>query len=100
PDPRWLHSFPTRRSSDLRGNRYSKCSPCLLVVGATTALVLATAATGAGIVAPGRGRAAADGGRRSGPAARRFVVMVEREGRVDQDRKSTRLNSSHVKISY
>src|SRR5690348_18115496 len=37
-----------------------------------------------------RGAAAADGGR----------LLVEEPGRADQDRKSTRLNSSHPSISY
>src|SRR5438874_8531998 len=59
-----LHSFPTRRSSDLRGDP-PRAEPAL--------------------GAPVESRAA----RRGGGGAR--------DGR---DRKSTRLNSSHVEISY
>src|SRR5690606_39306311 len=32
--------------------------------------------------------------------ARRDVAALAREGKLQRDRKSTRLNSSHVKISY
>src|SRR5690606_42003645 len=73
----YLHSFPTRRSSDLLARRNS-------------------------------GRGARDGGggvgRRGtsvGPGRRTRGVGLHRALPVDaQDRKSTRLNSSHVKISY
>src|SRR5437660_5099317 len=64
-----LHSFPTRRSSDLHRRRRGRQVEGL----------------------PGRG----EGGHRAflhGPA--------EREGAFLTDRKSTRLNSSHVAISY
>src|SRR5688572_31871185 len=72
-----LHSFPTRRSSDLRGwDAAPRESGCRRVGGARRA-------------APGGCEEfAADGGRR---ALRRAGV---------QDRKSTRLNSSHSQISY
>src|SRR5207302_11279563 len=72
---RHLHSFPTRRSSDL-------------VPGAC-----------------GRNRALGDrspsrrgGGRRTPPVARLRSVLAG--SKHAGDRKSTRLNSSHVKISY
>src|SRR5690606_40527932 len=82
--PRTLHSFPTRRSSDLAPvealEHYAR------IVGEP-----------AGDVA-------------IGPAAeiverRGQVPVIERAERLDAgfeqaDRKSTRLNSSHVKISY
>src|SRR5690606_41861029 len=76
---RVLHSFPTRRSSDL--------------------LVRSR---------PGGGRArAADGGQGSGHRGVRpgRAHAADRGGdrgadQGNQDRKSTRLNSSHVKISY
>src|SRR5690606_41753707 len=75
-DHRDLHSFPTRRSSDLarrspcrcRSTKLSKTRKWLIGGGV---LVAATVAAGGGI-----------------------------DGRRDEDRKSTRLNSSHVKISY
>src|SRR5690606_42057721 len=74
--PRPLHSFPTRRSSDLT-SASSKSSP-LEIAGSARRLD-----PGPGGFWRWRGRA---------PVALRLA------GRVD--RKSTRLNSSHVKISY
>src|SRR5690606_41957689 len=88
PDPRDLHSFPTRRSSDLRqlaaeprlhvergerlhgGNLQRRYQPGLL--------------------------------RRSDDAVARLLGRQRRGAppRRLGDRKSTRLNSSHVKISY
>src|SRR5690606_42155724 len=77
-----LHSFPTRRSSDLpaRGDRRGPGDP---LAGCTGTLA-------AGRPRLRRGRAAA--GR--GPLPRRHRQPAR------GDRKSTRLNSSHVKISY
>src|SRR5437773_7667620 len=63
-----LHSFPTRRSSDLSGRPWPpparKC----------------------------RGR--------PGPPRRRSAPGYRRNGRSRRDRKSTRLNSSHITTSY
>src|SRR5690606_41838848 len=76
-DPRDLHSFPTRRSSDLlevRGDPVPYAS--------RGGLKLAHALDVFGIDAAGR--VAVDVGASTGGL----------------DRKSTRLNSSHVKISY
>src|SRR5690606_42131026 len=72
-DLRDLHSFPTRRSSDLASTR--RASTLRRRSGS------------------GRPRSWSSGrpGRRSSPGSRRTRVL---------DRKSTRLNSSHVKISY
>src|SRR5207253_9485977 len=90
--PRALHSFPTRRSSDL----FADAGAALLSLhdsgrlGPRWAWVLA-----------GEGPAASSLRRSLSPALRPHVHLV---GRVDerllQDRKSTRLNSSHVAISY
>src|SRR5205085_9627510 len=75
PPPRRLHSFPTRRSSDL--------SPPERRNGAT------------GSTSPHkRTDHNAGHGRRRGPVPRRVRKNVRR------DRKSTRLNSSHSQISY
>src|SRR5690606_41044801 len=70
--PRDLHSFPTRRSSDLR--------------------------CGAEAVDRGAGRADRGGNflRTSGAPG----DLIKSEENTKGDRKSTRLNSSHVKISY
>src|SRR5690606_40749060 len=77
-----VHSSPTRRSSDLdraRGRTRRAADP-------------AGAATGLVADAPGRPH-----DRQPGPAADR---LHRRAGPDQPDRKSTRLNSSHVKISY
>src|SRR5699024_12732193 len=80
PPPPALHSFPTRRSSDLEPG----------AAGAAPSRRR-----------PGRGEGACGlGGQQllslgSGP-----VSLGRRRGRHAQDRKSTRLNSSHVSISY
>src|SRR5690606_40802540 len=76
---RALHSFPTRRSSDLG-----------LVRGRTVHRPAAPRGRGTGEVVA---RAVAPG------EAEVDVVALLGE-RPAQDRKSTRLNSSHVKISY
>src|SRR5207248_10992993 len=64
-----LHSFPTRRSSDL--------GP-----------------------APRRGAVRAARRRGAGRGLRRLLRREAARRRVEQDRKSTRLNSSHRTISY
>src|SRR5207249_9722003 len=87
-DHRHLHSFPTRRSSDL--SRDQCRLPASLVEGFVGLGLI-------GLVEPGVQRDRLDvqlleqPGKHQGGAA-----VVE----VDQDRKSTRLNSSHVSISY
>src|SRR5690606_41574522 len=95
-----LHSFPTRRSSDLGATPYLRLfsvtlGGCLL---ASEALAVRD---------NGNGEAA-----RAIPLARFFAetMTVQAEALaasvtdsadvVNTDRKSTRLNSSHVKISY
>src|SRR5206468_11858462 len=97
PAPRDLHSFPTRRSSDLRGqpvepelNRvlaiYLQKDP----VADGPALRTYVSAI-KGMVEAGSSSADVAG----------YLRHAERElGIVDQDRKSTRLNSSHDQISY
>src|SRR5436305_8914342 len=67
-DHRDLHSFPTRRSSDL------DLHPALPRAGRRDD--------------PGRG------------AGRRDPQSAALQAAAEQDRKSTRLNSSHVRISY
>src|SRR5690625_6025654 len=73
-DLRHLHSFPTRRSSDLSRGARTICKQ-----------------HGGGIVTMAR----------ISGAWRRLMRRDNRErGFVEADRKSTRLNSSHVAISY
>src|SRR2546426_3430517 len=38
--------------------------------------------------------------RRHGPVGHQVVLFIERRGVLERDRKSTRLNSSHLVISY
>src|SRR5690348_18203811 len=73
-DHRDLHSFPTRRSSDLVG-----LGP--LVVRAAQEL-------------------ADDGDVRDAPEALEALLLLFLEEAAEEDRKSTRLNSSHPSISY
>src|SRR5690606_42090690 len=79
--PHSPHLFPTRRSSDLRMHHHS-IDP---VTTPTT-----TAAAPAGVLVEASPRAA-------NSAAKDTMVMTLV---MVRDRKSTRLNSSHVKISY
>src|SRR5690606_41415939 len=78
---RLLHSFPTRRSSDLVTHRSSVSQ---------------------GPSAASRGRCPHSA--LSRPSAHRQEEPLQAQPRTSeqpaQDRKSTRLNSSHVKISY
>src|SRR5690349_23316714 len=72
---RHLHSFPTRRSSDLVGSRDgADFSPAFVVRSSAVE------------IDPGGGGA--------------LDVVAADAGLVVEDRKSTRLNSSHVEISY
>src|SRR5690606_41852655 len=89
-----LHSFPTRRSSDL-----------LARFEARPGYVTERAENGAG--APGRAVDLRPGSLREhagevrrDAAAGDVAERVHGSGHVLEDRKSTRLNSSHVKISY
>src|SRR5204862_6321945 len=79
PPPR---SFPTRRSSDLAPGRVT-----WLFGRAPEGLEQEVTRTGARFVRHGRD-----------PMA--DLVLVQRVAQVPGDRKSTRLNSSHVEISY
>src|SRR5690606_39567945 len=92
-------SFPTRRSSDLvAANQFRIALAQRLPVGLRTephhAERLPLAGRKPGHVLPPR-RALADVGRPRADGVERIV-----EVRPARDRKSTRLNSSHVKISY
>src|SRR5690606_40096037 len=90
-----LHSFPPRRSSDLgpgapRADRGPPFAGPLL--------------SGEVVAAPEPSRAVRrprrDGPVREAAVAREPTPAREHAGAGLQDRKSTRLNSSHVKISY
>src|SRR5699024_12282196 len=77
-----LHSFPTRRSSDLNARNKLVCLALAL------ALLLGCAL------------GAWPAGARSLAWENPFTDVEESDWFYPQDRKSTRLNSSHVSISY
>src|SRR5690606_40753235 len=88
-----LHSFPTRRSSDLSSSATARASPMTSV-----AVVLEVGASPSG-----HASRSTDTSRLT--AAWRAIVdpalpVIVISGAPIRDRKSTRLNSSHVKISY
>src|SRR5207253_10867527 len=88
-DPRYLHSFPTRRSSDL-----DEAAPDLHHEAADPRQLAA---------AHGRPRRCASITRISSGMPRPVTAETATSGRPrrsHRDRKSTRLNSSHVAISY
>src|SRR5690606_41464165 len=83
--PLYLHSFPTRRSSDLLNTEEILPMFRLIVESAFGLREVAGAALGTVIV----------------QGVRRGMFSNEAGlGSAPKDRKSTRLNSSHVKISY
>src|SRR5207249_10074397 len=88
-----LHSFPTRRSSDL----------LLLVVRPELDQDVDRVEPGVLPEGPGNHVEGAGEGldRELFPPADRRRVILQGDGQFDlRDRKSTRLNSSHVSISY
>src|SRR5207247_11201292 len=86
--PPYLPSFPTRRSSDLSRHRRR---------GADALAGDSALGSGDRDAAPGRQPDGRDQGDRDVPEAR---GAHHRRGREYEDRKSTRLNSSHEWISY
>src|SRR5690606_40593823 len=93
-----LHCFPTRRSSDLE--------PAVRAAGVDNLLAFNSAARGGRSPSTEGLFAMESGGRvtRDDPAwemlKRGHDFAQSQAGKPYQDRKSTRLNSSHVKISY
>src|SRR5690606_39866605 len=89
--PRRLPAFPTRRSSDLAVADHRHGLRELVQLGVVLALAVTlrqVALLRCGDLGAGR--------RREREQVRVLLAGVE----LDEDRKSTRLNSSHVKISY
>src|SRR5690606_40283611 len=86
-----LHSFPTRRSSDLNGDKLH-----LMLGGKSSQRTYGSFAVAAGLKRINRsGIQQFSGGIDDGDFDSGTYARVQA-----QDRKSTRLNSSHVKISY
>src|SRR5690606_40258112 len=88
-----LHSFPTRRSSDLPWEVATRSGSGGVGAGAALAPTKSRSKTRPAVNRrwPLRGLIDASRGRE-----KNIVVRIPAE----KDRKSTRLNSSHVKISY
>src|SRR5947207_1542043 len=94
-DPRHLHSFPTRRSSDLRPFSTASTSKCTEQPTRSS--------TSAPLVCVTRSRQYARSSSVSRwSAPRRKISIASASPRMlsRRDRKSTRLNSSHTVISY
>src|SRR5207302_10377224 len=99
-DIRDLHSFPTRRSSDLRSSLFQRATGQL---GGRAELGKRSAAVKSRSVGDVRSHAAAV--TQKTPSTSLAGGAGEAAGKHSRrgsgaDRKSTRLNSSHVKISY
>src|SRR5690606_41325239 len=95
-----LHSFPTRRSSDLAGWRVAGGGLALggggLLASLLGSLAKVLGDLGHVVVSP-RSQRSGDAAVLADPPE---VDRHEDDDREREDRKSTRLNSSHVKISY
>src|SRR5690606_41476322 len=87
-----LHSFPTRRSSDLRSRNAFVCDPFIL-----TGPLARDQQNRKLDKLLGNGRIEAELFANLLNHIRQLRVVQQRN---ERDRKSTRLNSSHVKISY
>src|SRR5690606_39300774 len=90
PAPRRLHSFPTRRSSDLGDPRFYESR----ITNPESRSLKLSAIPVAQLLQEAAGAAA---GQRRPP---RVLDLAAHQQQAHADRKSTRLNSSHVKISY
>src|SRR5690606_41315020 len=88
-EQRDLHSFPTRRSSDLGEEEFIAQAKKIKRYGAAV-IVMAFDEVGQ----------ADNFERRIEIAKRSYDILTQKVNFPPEDRKSTRLNSSHVKISY
>src|SRR5690606_41187910 len=93
---RYSPSFPTRPSSDLTGRIQLGASETQDVGPAEIPIVGDKADPGAPTYATFSPLLRYE----PIPTGWTVIQVVDRAGRVTRDRKSTRLNSSHVKISY
>src|SRR5205814_8307927 len=84
-----LHSFPTRRSSDLVGLEYALAHTCVFAKQSLDAILCGRVGLPLYGVTYYRH-----------PLSLSYGVILPSSFSVNQDRKSTRLNSSHLGISY
>src|SRR5207249_11640496 len=93
--PLYLHSFPTRRSSDLVAQRALRAPPRACFMDILGPL---------GIGGERRNNLVRRVSQHQRPRVHRrhhgLPMVLDGRAAVDVDRKSTRLNSSHVSISY
>src|SRR5437868_5393141 len=92
---RYLHSFPTRRSSDLTPQPENSMSPSRIAGLALTIVILASC-----VDKPDHGPAHITGSTTSITSGASWYASPNGSWGAAGDRKSTRLNSSHVSISY
>src|SRR5206468_5806021 len=95
-----LHSFPTRRSSDLDGAHHIAARHTALLAHGheVSEITRCLPEPPPHLVQPRQ--AGTGGGLPHGALALLGAQLNEVRGRLGQDRKSTRLNSSHDQISY
>src|SRR5205807_3400532 len=93
-----LHSFPTRRSSDLPGRAWRRSSSGGASGGAISAVGCSSTPARRGTRDGPRPGRDGEGHYRERGAADKAVGAVDAARSID--RKSTRLNSSHLVISY
>src|SRR5439155_25715242 len=100
PAPPHLHSFPTRRSSDL-GDRFPEARRTLDLAAAESTRTGAFRPLLRTLFFAGLARAnLGDFGGALRALERKRRLLEEKAALALEDRKSTRLNSSHVAISY
>src|SRR5690606_19438261 len=91
-------SFPTRRSSDLSGTRFIKLSSTYKAIPSSSQSILQVWNSSAHRCPPSSFTAFVDVYQAAFHLS--FVPVATLAKIFPRDRKSTRLNSSHVKISY
>src|SRR5207302_6214400 len=97
PTHRALHPFPTRRSSDLDDEAKAEARTYFPMPGDSEATIRQKQALRDTATSAIRRQAGRAGGDIAAPSA---APQAAAAGHPPLDRKSTRLNSSHVKISY
>src|SRR5690606_39341206 len=98
--PRALHTLPTRRSSDLWGARRRRFRTFHLSLRSRTCQGEYSAYREKNRRSERTGEGCSGGGLRGGKTGGNPEEGTTSDSGFERDRKSTRLNSSHVKISY
>src|SRR5690606_42108737 len=98
--PRDLYSFPTRRSSDLVTERVSVASDGSQANSSSFSPAISTNGQFIAFASNASNLASGDTNNVADLFVRDRATGTTTRVSVNSDRKSTRLNSSHVKISY